>query len=522
MFIMSKRNAPNCSGNRRTEARKLFGLFSLLLALIIAGFLSPRSTCAHEGEEHGGPPAPLPGVSNVQSPWAQSENFELVAKYSLIEPGKEAVLDLYLSDFATNAPIGNAAISATISGNDSLSVRVEAEKTPGLYVVKLLFPKAGTYDLLFDIIAGENADLMEIKGIQVGKPANVAAVVKSRPSFLLIVFSTVGLALIAGLFLFIRNHNNRKRAAISAGLIVTLLTFSIPPAPAHEGEEHGAQKSAQVGASTPGYLSKGSQFLLGVRTVPAKTRTVSRQLRVLGRVIPRPTGLAEVFSPQAGRLITSDEVIYPRLGDRVQKGQPIAAVQILDQFLIRAPIDGVVTEVHAVPGEQVDPSRNLFTIVDFNVVWVEANLFEGDLALMEPQPPASITTDAYPRVTFAAHFVNFSNILDPSTRTIKVTYEVPNPNQKLRVGMLVNCNVETEKKSEALAVPAGAVLDWEGTRVVFVHTQPELFEMRPIQVAGYYGEWVAVQGGVGAGDRVVTTGAYQLLNMPHRLAGAGY
>lgn len=504
----------------RAVLMRLFKPTSILLAILAASLFGNQPLFAHEGEEHGGPPAPLPGVSNMQSPWAQSENFELVVKYNPIEPGKETVLDIYLSDFATNAPIGNATISVSVSGNDSLSALAGAEKNPGLYFVKMVFPKAGNYDLLFDITAGDKADLLEIKNIQAGATAGAVIARKSRPPYGLIALLAVVLALFAGLFLYVRNNQNRKRAATSAGLVITLLSVSISPTTAHEGEEHGDQKSAQVGVSTPGYLSKGSQFLLGVRTVPAKTRTVSKQLRVLGRVIPRPTGLAEVFSPQAGRLVTSAEVTYPRLGDQVQKGQPIAAVQILDQFLIRAPIDGIVTEVHAVPGEQVDPSRSLFTIVDFNVVWVEANLFEGDLALMEPQPPASIATDAYPRGTFAARFVNFSNILDPSTRTIKVTYEVPNSKQKLRVGMLVNVNVETEKKSEALAVPASAVLDWEGTKVVFVHTQPELFEMRPVQITGYYGEWVAVQSGVTAGDRMVTSGAYQLLSIPHRMGGS--
>ena len=92
MFDVRKRNAIT-STLYPAVIRRLPKQIGFLLAVVVASFLLRRPSSAHEGEEHGGPPAPVPGLSSVQSPWAQSDNFELVVKYNPIEPGKEGLQD---------------------------------------------------------------------------------------------------------------------------------------------------------------------------------------------------------------------------------------------------------------------------------------------------------------------------------------------------------------------------------------------------------------------------------------------
>jgi cobalt-zinc-cadmium efflux system membrane fusion protein len=248
---------------------------------------------------------------------------------------------------------------------------------------------------------------------------------------------------------------------------------------------------------------------------------VSKQVTALGRVVSPPTSQVQVYPPQSGLLVASKDVPYPNQGDWVQKGQPIAVLPVLDQFVLRAPISGIVSAIHAVPGEQVDPAHELFTIYDYTKVWVEANLFENDLIHLEPKPPASLSIDIYPGESFPTRFVNFDNTVDPNTRTLKAIYEVSNPKMTLRPGMVVNVNIESQKRLDALVVPANAIMDWEGQKVVFVHERPEIFEMRAVKILGYYGEFVAVEGPLANGDRVVTIGAYELLNIPHKVAEGG-
>lgn len=479
-----------------------------LAEIAVFGLLTTGVLHAHGGEDHGDAGTPTQPASSRRVASARSDNFEIVVEYyGVIEPGKETSLAIYLSDYETNAPVAGATIKPSISGLDNVAASATAERDPGLYNLSVTFPKAGDYDLLFDITSADNSDLIEVKGIKVGADQTTSPKVESRSVWPFIGAGSIAL-LIAAVVIFARGRKGAKRSMSTAGVSLLVLGLLY----------HGDAASAPVSAGTPGYMPKGSQFLLGVRTVPAKNQAVSRQIAALGRVVAPPTSQVQVYPPQSGMLTAMKDAPYPSQGDRVMKGQPIAVLQVLDQFVIRAPISGIVSAVHAVPGEQVDPSHELFTIYDFTKVWVEANLFENDLIHLELRPAATLMVDMYPGESFPTRFVNFDNIVDPATRTLKAIYEVANPKMTLRPGMLVDVNIASESRTDALVVPTGSIMDWEGTKVVFVHIQPEIFEMRPLKILGYYGDWVAVEGPLVEGERVVTTGTYELLNIPHRTA----
>jgi multidrug efflux pump subunit AcrA (membrane-fusion protein) len=488
----------------------------LALAISVVGLFAPAIVLSHGGEDHGETGTPVETVSGRKSVSAQSEIFDIVAQYGLVEPGKPAALDLYLSDYETNAPIAGATIQVSVGGNDTVLAAATAEKDPGLYSVSLTFPRAGHFDLFFDITSADKSDIIEVKGIEVGTGGATPPGTTKSHTWVIVLISVVVLLLVLTLLLFRRRKHTSHIATIS-GAILLLLCLAGPSSYAHGGEDDEAAGVAAT-AGAPGYMSKASQFLLGVRTVFAKTQTATKQITALGRVVAPPTSQVQVYAPQSGLLVASKDVPYPSQGDWVKKGQPIAVLQVLDQFVIRAPISGIVSAIHAVPEEQVDPSHELFTIYDYTKVWIEANLFESDLIHLEPRPPATLSVDIYPGEPFQTRFVNFDNIVDPSTRTLRAIYEVSNPKMLLRPGMVVNVNIESEKRLDALVVPSNSIMDWEGQKVVFVHEQPEIFEIRPVKILGYYGDLVAVEGPLVAGDRVVTTGAYELLNIPHRIA----
>ena len=69
-----------------------------------------------------------------------------------------------------------------------------------------------------------------------------------------------------------------------------------------------------------------------------------------------------------------------------------------------------------------------------------------------------------------------------------------------------------------VVVPRSAVFDKDGRTIVFVHTSPERFTARAVELAPGPGERVAILSGLAPGDRVVVNGGYQLLSSP--VAGA--
>lgn len=72
------------------------------------------------------------------------------------------------------------------------------------------------------------------------------------------------------------------------------------------------------------------------------------------------------------------------------------ARQDRDHSLVRAPIDGVVGERHAEPGDYVQPGSRLMTVAPLRALYVTANFKETQTARMTAGQPATIKVDALP------------------------------------------------------------------------------------------------------------------------------
>lgn len=150
----------------------------LMLALLLA-----TGACAHGGEDHGDAAKPSAGAAATTfSVAALSESFELLLRFEPLTKGKDADMRLFISDYATNAPVEGATLTVTCPEAAGLKFTV-TEKSPGAYLVEGVFPANRTYSLAVNIVAAPQpdgrkakADLMLLPGIAVGKLLPVAAV----------------------------------------------------------------------------------------------------------------------------------------------------------------------------------------------------------------------------------------------------------------------------------------------------------------------------------------------------------
>jgi RND family efflux transporter MFP subunit len=106
--------------------------------------------------------------------------------------------------------------------------------------------------------------------------------------------------------------------------------------------------------------------------------------------------------------------------------------------------------------------------------------------------------------------VSVGQTVDPNTRTVSVIYEVKNPLQRLRDGNFVEITIDTSGDAKVLAVPKNAVVNEQGQTFVFVFTGGESFEKRPVVTGAEGADFYEVKSGLKEGDRIVTTGVYQL------------
>lgn len=199
----------------------------------------------------------------------------------------------------------------------------------------------------------------------------------------------------------------------------------------------------------------------------------------------------------------------------------LGSVGVQTSYSVSAPISGVVVKVSKAMGEQVAPGEQIVEIVNLDTVWVEAPIFERDLSFLSRQAKPVFTTPAYPGSEFTGNILDIGAVIDEQSRATTVTFEVPNRDRTLRIGMQANVRIDAGEGQEAIVVPKEAVLEHEGKKIVYVLLSGEEFQRREVTVGDELGDKVALLSGVEPGERVVTQGAYQLKLQELKPADAG-
>lgn len=176
-----------------------------------------------------------------------------------------------------------------------------------------------------------------------------------------------------------------------------------------------------------------------------------------------------------------------------------------------SPIAGVVIARHLTLGEVLEPSAEqpAFTVSDISELWVNATLYERDLARVHQGQAATVTTPAYPGKVYRGRVSVISTGLAKETRTATARIVVANPDGWLKPDMAADVRIEVGSQS-TLAVPSTALVKDKEDTFVFVRTGPESFERRPVDVGDPVGGLVPVRSGVKVGDEVVVKGGFSL------------
>jgi membrane fusion protein, heavy metal efflux system len=296
----------------------------IILLICLLGF--PGKTQAHEGDDHGQKQKTHATVSYFSSE-NSSEKYEVLIKYGSIMPGKDEHLTLFLSNVNTNVPISNAKIKVSNMDEEGQSFEVSM-KEAGIYEVHTQFPQKKTYKLNISIDAPEGADLIQVAGIEIGKPLPIVDAEQlkpeSSPGALTIVYIII--ALIGGLLigLFLKRKTATGKSSISLFLLA-LMVF--PPSVndtlmAHGGEDHGEDKKRNGDVSSQLTVAKETQFLFDIRTSKLDMGNFSPSVNLFGTVLPTSSGKAVVQTPQTG-IIRSLNV---SVGQTVNKGQLLASI----------------------------------------------------------------------------------------------------------------------------------------------------------------------------------------------------
>ncbi len=181
-----------------------------------------------------------------------------------------------------------------------------------------------------------------------------------------------------------------------------------------------------------------------------------------------------------------------------------------DTVHVYAPISGVVialnTTAAGAAGLTATGATGSLIIADLSHVWVVCDVYENDLAQVHVGDQADILLDAFPGHPLKGRISDIGAILDPSLRTAKVRIQVPNPGNRLRVGLFATASFHGLKAQTALTVPADAILHLHDRAFVFVPSGA-LGNFRRVAVSTGQtlpGNAVEITQGLQSGDQVVS------------------
>jgi Cu(I)/Ag(I) efflux system membrane fusion protein len=196
--------------------------------------------------------------------------------------------------------------------------------------------------------------------------------------------------------------------------------------------------------------------------------------------------------------------------ERRGKAEPVLTVY--------APSSGTVLKRDALPGKYVEPGTTLYELADLSTVWISADIYESEVAVVTVMQPASVTFAAYPGETFQGTVSYISPTLNTEARTVRVRVELPNPGLTLKPGMFGTVTLRTDA-ARALVVPKEAVLDTGLRQLVFVDRGEGAYAPYPVKLGRRSQDSVEVLEGLKEGDRVVTSANF-LLDAESKLTSA--
>ncbi|HET8942736.1 MAG TPA: efflux RND transporter periplasmic adaptor subunit [Rudaea sp.] len=174
---------------------------------------------------------------------------------------------------------------------------------------------------------------------------------------------------------------------------------------------------------------------------------------------------------------------------------------------IRAPLAGTVVEKSIAPGQLLQAGATpCFTVADLSRVWVNAQIFGGDVAAVSTGDSAEIETGTNAG-ELAGKVTHVAAIVDADTRAVTARIAVDNPDDVLKKHMYVRVRIRSQMQHDGLLVPVSAILrDAENLPFVYVARSDGSYARRRVTLGQRTADQYAISAGLKVADRVVTDG----------------
>lgn len=289
-------------------------------------------------------------------------------------------------------------------------------------------------------------------------------------------------------------------------LTLIVLSFS---SPLFAAEQPDAKRAANTVI-----LNETGVKNLRIETEVIEETTFEKSIFALGRIEVYPGKQASISSRIPGRALE----VFVKRDHPIEKGAVAVVVESRQPgnppptVNITAPISGLISATHLVPGDPVEPNAVLAEIVDLTEVYALAQVPEHLAGKLKSGLKAKIMVPAVPGRTFEADLIRLGALANAESGTVEATFQVMNPDLLLRPGMRAEFSIVVEAEESVFSVPRTALQGEAANRFVYVKDfdLPNAFVKTPVVVGRITDRRVEILSGLFPADEVVTRGAYSL------------
>jgi membrane fusion protein (multidrug efflux system) len=155
-----------------------------------------------------------------------------------------------------------------------------------------------------------------------------------------------------------------------------------------------------------------------------------------------------------------------------QRGVDLRQAELeLDRTKISAPFEGRVADLSVFEGTYVTTGTELMSVVDLDPIRVEVQVLEAQLGALDEGRRAEVTFAAFPGEVFEGPIESINPLVDPETRTGRVTVALRNPAGRIKPGMYAEVALEAEALPDRVLVPRSALLQRDRRDMLFVYEE---------------------------------------------------
>ncbi|AOY78123.1 efflux RND transporter periplasmic adaptor subunit [Clostridium formicaceticum] len=236
----------------------------------------------------------------------------------------------------------------------------------------------------------------------------------------------------------------------------------------------------------------------------AVPKTQLEQAELAASTKPLETAEAQVYQAEIGYQQALNQLSQAESGYEQARSN-------LDNTLVKAPINGMITNLTVVEGQLASNAQAAATIVDMDTVYLQIDVAENMVNRLRKEQEVAVTIASALDEEITGKIDYISPTADDRTQLYTVKVYINNKDRKIRPGMSGSVGLSLEERQNVLVVRSGAIMDKEEETVVYLVKDEEAVEQK-ITLGLDTGLYIEVTEGLEEGDIVIIKGQHYVVD----------